>query len=60
MTQNPKPNRSQPGSLEVTGNPDDAVVNDSLGTVNIADSTGIEEERETGDAKIGNANTRED
>ena len=60
MTQNPRPNRAQPGSLEVTANPDDIIVNDSLGTVSIADSTGIEEERETGDAKVGNAKTRED
>ncbi len=61
MHKNPKPTHTQPGGfLEVTGNPDDAVVNDSLGTVDIADSTGIEEERETGDAKVGNTNTRED
>ncbi len=61
MTQNPKPTHMQPGGfLEVTRDPDNGVVNDSMGTVDIADSTGIEEERETGDAKVGNANTRED
>lgn len=36
------------------------VVNDSLGTVDPADSTGSDEEKETGDAKRGNSNTRED
>jgi hypothetical protein len=61
MTQTPMPAKTQPGrQLEVTRDPDNAVVNDSLGTVDIADSTGLEEERETGDAKVGNTNTRED
>jgi len=39
---------------------DDGVVNDSLGTVNPADSTGTDEGKETGDAKKNNKNTRED
>jgi len=39
---------------------DDGVANDSLGTVTPADSTGSDEEKETGDAKKGNTNTRED
>jgi cobalamin biosynthesis protein CobT len=39
---------------------EDGVVNDSLGTTSIADSTGTDEDRETGDAKDGNENTRED
>ncbi len=61
MTQTPKPTTTQPGRfLRVTREPDDGVVNDSLGTVDISDSTGIEEERETGDAKVGNTNTHED
>jgi len=38
----------------------EVVVNDSLGTVVSADSTGTDEEKETGDAKWLNANTRED
>jgi hypothetical protein len=38
----------------------DALVNDSLGTTDEADSTGSDETKETGDAKKGNANTRED
>ncbi len=39
---------------------DDEMVNDSLGTVDPADSTGDDEERETGDAKKGNTQKRED
>jgi hypothetical protein len=36
------------------------LVNDSLGTVDTADSTGSDETKETGDAKKGNAKTQED
>jgi len=39
---------------------DDGVVNDSLGTVDPADSTGSDEEKETGDAKKNNTPKRED
>ena len=39
---------------------DDGVVNDSLGTIDIADSTGLDEKKETGDAKKGNTAKRED
>jgi hypothetical protein len=39
---------------------DEIVVNDSLGTVDEADSTGIDEEKETGDAKKNNFPTKED
>ena len=39
---------------------DDEMVNDSLGTVSIADSTGSDERKETGDAKKGNTGKRED
>ena len=38
----------------------DVIVNDSLGTTNVADSSGIDEEKETGDAKRNNRPTRED
>ncbi len=38
----------------------DVIVNDSLGTVDVSDSTGIDEEKETGDAKKDNYPTRED
>lgn len=36
------------------------MVNDSLGTVDIADSTGTDEEKETGEAKIGNKDTKQE
>jgi hypothetical protein len=36
------------------------LVNDSLGTVDTADSTGSDETKETGDAKKGNTKKRED
>ena len=36
------------------------IVNDSLGTVDQADSSGSDEAKETGDAKKGNTRTRED
>jgi hypothetical protein len=36
------------------------LVNDSLGTIDTADSTGSDETKETGDAKSGNTLTRED
>jgi hypothetical protein len=39
---------------------DDGVVNDSLGTIDIADSTGLDEKKETGDAKKNNTPKRED
>jgi hypothetical protein len=39
---------------------DDGVVNDSLGTIDWADSNGLDEDKETGDAKVGNWPTRED
>jgi hypothetical protein len=56
-----KPTHEEPGGrIDENANPDDGVVNDSLGTVNTADSTGIDEERETGDAKRNNKKTRED
>lgn len=39
---------------------DEEVVNDSLGTIHPADSTGSDEDKETGDAKKDNFPTRED
>ena len=39
---------------------DDGVVNDSLGTIDPADSTGSDESKETGDAKKNIKPTRED
>ena len=59
MSAKTKPTHEMPGGQ--TKNPkDDGVVNDSLGTVDSADSTGTDENKETGDAKRGNRNTRED
>jgi hypothetical protein len=39
---------------------DDGVINDSLGTVDPADSTGTDDEKDNGDGKKGNTKTRED
>jgi hypothetical protein len=61
MSANPKPTHQQPGrSIDQNPKPDDGIVNDSLGTIDIADSTGSDETKETGDAKVRNKNTRED
>ena len=61
MTTKTKPTHTEPGAFqEVNPKNDDGVVNDSLGTVDIADSTGLDEDKETGDAKRQNKNTRED
>ena len=76
MTTNPKPTHAgaandkssslrstheQPGGLQDSNvDPDDGLVNDSLGSVDTADSTGLDEDKETGDAKRFNKNTRED
>lgn len=61
MTTNPKPTHEQPGGLQdPNSEPDDGLVNDSLGSVHTADSTGLDEEKETGDARRLNKNTRED
>lgn len=56
-----KPTHTQPGGFEAENAPaDDGVVNDSFGTVDIADSTGLDESKETGDAKRLNSDTHED
>ena len=60
MSKGPKTTRTQPAGVEDPETEDDTIVNDSLGTVDIADSTGIDEDRETGDAKANNLDTRED
>lgn len=61
MSEIRKPTHTQPGGfVEKDKRADDVVVNDSLGTVDLADSTGSDEDRETGDAKDKNKNTRED
>lgn len=61
MKEKLKPTYTYPGAYqEVDPKNDDGVVNDSFGTVDPADSTGTDEERETGEAKSQNKNTRED
>jgi hypothetical protein len=61
MTTNVKPTHEQPGGLQDEDvEPDDGLVNDSLGSVDIADSTGLDETKETGDAKRLKKNTKED
>jgi len=60
MSKGPKPTHTEPGGFEDPERADEAVVNDSLGTVDTADSTGTDEDRETGDAKADNFDTRED
>lgn len=55
------PTHTQPGGFtkEDEAN-DDGLVNDSFGTIDPADSSGMDEDKETGDAKTGNKDTRED
>ena len=60
MSKGPKPTHTRPGRFEDPERADDAMVNDSLGTVDTADSTGSDEDKETGDAKDDNLDTRED
>ena len=61
MTAKTKPTHTQPGGfVETEEKGDDGVVNDSLGTVDVADSTGSDPEKETGDAKKKNVGKRED
>ena len=61
MDKNLKPTHEQPGGLtENDEEPTDGMVNDSLGTTSFADSTGLDETKETGDAKDKNQNTHED
>ena len=58
---NLKQTQTQPGGfVDQKSKPEDEVINDSLGTVDPADSTGSDESLETGDAKARNKNTRED
>ena len=61
MSAKTKPTHEMPGGgIEDDGNADDGVVNDSLGTIDPADSDGLDEKKETGDAKRGNTRKRED
>ena len=61
MTEKPKATHTQPGGfVEEDERVEDGVENDSLGTIDIADSSGSDENQETGDAKDQNKPTRED
>ena len=61
MIEKVKPTHTQPGGYqEVNLDEDDEMVNDSFGTIDLADSTGLDESKETGDAKTRNKDTRED
>jgi hypothetical protein len=61
MNPNLTPTHTQPGGfVDKSKKIDDLIVNDSLGTIDPADSTGTDESKETGDAKAKNKNTRED
>lgn len=61
MNEKAQRTHTQPGGFVAPDTKkDDGIVNDSLGTVDIADSTGVDPEKETGDAKAKNKNTRED
>ena len=59
MNAKTKPTHEMPGG-QTEDEKDDGVVNDSLGTIDIADSTGLDEQKETGDAKKDNTRKRED
>jgi hypothetical protein len=59
MSAKTKPTHEMPGGQAGDTN-DDGIVNDSLGTVDPADSTGTDEKKETGIAKKGNTKGRED
>ena len=60
MSKGLKPTHTQPGGFEDQAEAEDGVVDDSMGTVDIADSTGTDEDKETGDAKVNNQDTHED
>jgi hypothetical protein len=61
MSAKTKPTHEMPGGeIEDGGKVDDGVVNDSLGTIDPADSDGLDERKESGDAKKGNNSKRED
>ncbi len=61
MSTNVKPTHTSPGGF-IKDKPknDDGVTNDSLGTIDPADSSGLDEDRETGDARKENKPIRED
>lgn len=58
MREKTKPTHEMPGGRQ-EDTKDDGVVNDSLGTVDPADSTGTDEDKETREARERNANSRD-
>ncbi|HZP06650.1 MAG TPA: hypothetical protein VFB43_17255 [Terracidiphilus sp.] len=61
MSAYPSLSYAMPGrSFDDEESADYAMVNDSFGSVHIADSTGLDEDMETGDAKVWNFPTHED
>jgi hypothetical protein len=54
------PSYTLPGGMMEISDDDDILVNDALGSIHAADSSGTDEELETGDAKVWNFPTRED
>ena len=54
------PTYSLPGGMMEAADDEDVLVNDSMGSIHLADSSGMDEELETGDAKAWNFPTRED
>jgi hypothetical protein len=54
------PTYTLPGGMMEIADNDDLLVNDSLGCIHVADSSGMDEELENGDAKTLNFPTRED
>jgi hypothetical protein len=59
MNKKTQPTHEMPGG-QTECTEDDGVVNDSLGTVDPADFTGVDDEKGKGDAKKNNTGTRED
>jgi len=59
MAEEKKPREPSRFADEIPEN-DEGVVNDSFGTVDQADSSGLDEDKETGDAKSDNTDTHED
>jgi len=59
MSAKTKPTHEMPGGQKECTD-DDGVVNDSLGTVDSADSTGTGDSKESGEAESGDTKTRQD
>lgn len=60
MNTHSKPTHTQGDGFTDEDEVETETVNDALGTVSEADSTGLDEDKETGEAKDKNFNTHED